>query len=74
MLFWNADPVPSPPMPGISPAQATPLHTGHTRHAPLNFSRAVCFKVFQSIVITSVCGIVSPYTFVPVAANSSPDA
>jgi hypothetical protein len=43
------EPVPIPPIPGISPAHALPLQLGQTRQAPLNFSRAIRCISFQSI-------------------------
>jgi hypothetical protein len=36
-------------MPGTSPAQARPSHTGQTRQNPLSCSRAVARMVFLSI-------------------------
>jgi hypothetical protein len=44
------EPVPIPPIPGISPAHALPLQLGQTRQAPLNFSRAIRCISFQSIL------------------------
>ena len=48
-LLRNPMPVPTPPMPGTSPAQTTPLHTGHILHAPLNRSLAFAFTSAHSI-------------------------
>jgi hypothetical protein len=38
-------------MPGISPAQARPLQLEQTRQTPLNFSRAILWISFNSIMI-----------------------
>jgi hypothetical protein len=47
-LAMKEEPVPTPPMPGISPAQARPLQLGQTRQAPLNLSRAIRLISFNS--------------------------
>ncbi|OPY06707.1 MAG: hypothetical protein A4E66_02146 [Syntrophus sp. PtaB.Bin001] len=45
-LAVKALPVPNPPMPGTSPAQALPLQTGQTRQNPSISSRAVLYISF----------------------------
>src|ERR1039457_5288680 len=40
-LFWNDMLVPLPAIPPASPAQATPSHTGQTRHVGYRRSRAL---------------------------------
>jgi hypothetical protein len=46
-LAENALPVPKPPIPGTSPAQARPSHTGHTRQYP--FIRCLATFLIASI-------------------------
>jgi len=48
-LAMKEEPVPVPPIPGISPAHALPSHRGHTRQAPLNLSLATRSTSFQSM-------------------------
>src|ERR1035438_7480867 len=45
-LFRNAAPDPTPPNPGKSPAQATPSHSGQTRHSGYRASRAFVYTDF----------------------------
>jgi len=48
-LAMKEEPVPVPPMPGISPAHILPSHRGHTRQAPLNRSLATRSTSLQSM-------------------------
>ena len=48
-LAMKEEPVPMPPMPGASPAQTRPLHTGQTRQNPLSSSLAFVRSALISI-------------------------
>ena len=52
-LTEKALPVPTPPMPGTSPAHARPLQTGQTRQYPFNFSLACSRNSARSILHSS---------------------
>ena len=58
-LSAKAAPLPRPPMPGTSPTQARPLHTGQTRQKPLISLAALLRISFMLVLLFAgvvVCG------------------